>query len=156
MKITGTYGPKRTKQTQAVALMVAALLTVLLFAQLFGYEDFAVTLGALMPFNDSALLNVTAGGIVIAELLALPYLLGMYLSPLMRAVSVVLAVGVSVFWMFTGFTNSHAGNSGLFSTTIDLQGGVLATLVSLVLFVGTVLVIRADTKELSAPLEKKR
>lgn len=155
MKIVGSYGPKRTKKTQAIALAVAGLFIVMLLAQLFSYEDFAITLGGLMPFSNSSLLSITAAMVVLTELLALPYLLGMYLSPLMRIVSGSLGAGISVFWMFTSFTNSHAGNSGLFSTTIELPGGILATAWSLLLFVGMVLIIRADTRVFTAPLEKK-
>ena len=101
MKIIGSHGPKRTKRTQAIALVVAALLTIMLVAQLFSYEDFAVTLSALMPYNDNSLLTITAAAVVIAELLALPYLLGMYISTLMRVMSATLAAAVGVFWMFT-------------------------------------------------------
>jgi len=154
MKIVPSYGPKRTRRTQVIALIVAVLLATILVTQLFGYEDFATTLAALIPFNDKSLLSLSAGVIVIAELLALPYLLRMYLSPLMRAVSGCLAAGVSIFWMFTAFTNSHASNCGLFSTTLELPGGILATAWSLLLFAGIVLVIRADIQTTSAPLRK--
>jgi len=156
MKIISGYGPKRTRQIQIIAWVTAGMLTAMLVAQLFGYEDFAVTLGALMPFNDSPSLALTAATVVIAELLALPYLLGMYLSTLMRRLSGVFLAGISIFWMFTGFTNSHANNSGMFSTTVELPGGIFATLLALLLFVGAVLVIRADTQAVSStPLEKK-
>lgn len=154
MKTIGSYGPKRTVRIQGIAVVVAALISAMLLAQLFSYEDFAAILGGLMPYGDASLLKVTAAAIVIAELLALPYLLGMYLSPLMRLLSAVTAAGVSVFWLFTGFTNAHANNSGLFSTTLEIPGGIFATMLSLVLFAGMVLVIRSDTRIHSAPLEK--
>ncbi len=155
MKIVSSYGPKRTKRTHAAALVTAGILVVLLVSQLFGYEDFASVLGILMPYNDNSLLKVTAAAVVIAELLALPYLLGMYLSPLMRLVSAGFGAGVTVFWLFTCLTNSHATNSGLFSTSFELQGGIIATLLSLILFSCVVLVIRADVGVASTPLEKK-
>lgn len=155
MKIIGSHGPKRTKRTQAIALVVAALLTIMLVAQLFSYEDFAVTLSALMPYNDNSLLTITAAAVVIAELLALPYLLGMYISTLMRVMSATLAAAVGVFWMFTSLTNSHASNSGIFSTTLELPGGILAVVWSLALVISIVLVIKADTKLATTALEKK-
>ena len=155
MKIIRSYGPTRTKKTQAIALIVAGLITIMLVAQLFSYEDFAVTLSALMPYSNNSLLTITAAAIVIAELMALPYLLGMYISTLMRIVSASLAVAVSAFWLFTSLTNAHASNSGFFSTTLEIPGGILPVALSLVLVVGAVLVIKADTKLLTTPLEKK-
>ena len=155
MKIIGTYGPKRTQRTRVAAFIVAAVLILMLLTQLYGYEDFAVTLGAVIPFSDAALLKVSAATIVIVELLSLPYLLGMYLSKLMRVLSGIFAAGMAVFWLFTSFTNSHASNSALFSTTFELPGGVLAAAMSLLLFVGIVIVIKADTESASKPLEKK-
>ena len=155
MKIIGSYGPKRTQRTKAAALIVAGMVIVMLLAQLYGYEDFAITLGAILPFNDNALLNVIAATVVIIELLALPYLLGMYLSKLMRVLCACFAASVSVFWLFASFTNSHASNSGLFSTTFELSGGILATAWSLLLFAGMVIVVKADTESANAPLEKK-
>ena len=155
MKIVPSYGPKRTRRTRMLALILAGFITIMLVTQLFGYEDFASVLGALMPYNDSSLLKLTAAAVVIAELLALPYLLGMYLSQLMRIVSGFFAATVTVFWLFTSLTSSHASNSGLFSTTLEIPGGIFVTLLSLVVFSCVVLVIRADVETVSAPLEKK-
>ena len=155
MKIIGSYGPLRTQRTRVAALIAAAMVTAMLLAQLYGYEDLAVTLGAVLPFNQATTLSVIAAVIVIVELLSLPYLLGMYLSRLMRILCGAFAAGVSVLWLFTCFTNSHASNSGLFSTTLELSGGIIATAWSLLLFAAIVVVIKADTQTDSLPLEKK-
>ncbi len=155
MKTIGSIGPTRKQRTRAVALGVAAMIIIMLLTQLYGYEDFAATLSAVMPFNDAALLSITAAVIVVAELLTLPYLLGMYLSKLMRILSGCFAAGVSVFWLFTSLTNSHANNSALFSTTLELAGGIFAAAWALLLFSGIAIVIKADVESTSAPLEKK-
>ena len=155
MKITGSYGPKRTERTKLVALVVAGMMVAMLLAQLYGYEDFAVTLGGLLPINDAATLSVIAAIIVIVELLSLPYLLGMYVSKLMRIACGFLATSASLFWLFTSLTNAHANNSVLFSTALELPGGIFATAWSLAIFAGIVIVIKADTDSAGTTLEKK-
>src|SRR4051812_47682117 len=118
MKITPTYGPQRNPRTRMVAWTCAGLLIVMLVSQLFSYEDFPSTLDILLPINDQPLIHMTAALIVFAELLALPYLLGMYISRLMRVLSVMFAVCAAAFWLIVSLTNAHAANSGLFSTTL--------------------------------------
>jgi len=118
----------------------------MLTAQLFGYEDLAVILGTLLPFDGRAMDYVVASGLVITELLSLPYLLRMYISRLMRIVSAAAAAIVAGFWLLTSLTGAHALNSGLFSTTLELPGGLLAVFWSLVLSGLIAPVIVADSR----------
>lgn len=154
MKIKSYY-IKRNRPTELAAQVVAGMFVIMLMTQLFGYEDFSTILGVLLPMNDAPTLHVVAAAIVIIELLALPYLLGMYVSKLMYILSGVLAASGAMFWLFTSLTNSHASNSGLFSTTLEVPGGLLAAAWALALFAGMVLIIREDSKLIHPPLEKK-
>lgn len=153
MNIPLSYGAPRNKPTWAYALVATAMLIVMLVAQLFHYEDFASVLAVVVSVNDASLLAILAGCIVLAELLALPYLLGMYVSRLMRVISALLGFGMAGFWLFTSFTNAHAGNIGMFSSTLELPGGLLAAVWSIVLFSLVCKVIFADSRFRHATLE---
>ena len=146
MKIQPSHGVTRNKRTTVYALIGASMLVAMLAAQLFAYEDFAVVLSAIMPESDTRLHTVMASCIVFAELFALPYLLGMYLSKLMRLVSALLGFFIAGFWLFASLTNAHAGNSGLFSATFDVPGGLIAATWSIVLFGLICKVLFADSR----------
>lgn len=146
MTITPTYGAPRNRTTITIAVVTAAMFTLMLVSQLFGYEDLASELSSIMAINDIRLLQVVAGVVVLLELLALPYLLGMYLSQLLRFLSAAAGFGVAGFWLLMSLTNAHIENSGIFASTIELPGGVLAALWSFLLFGLICRVIVADSK----------
>lgn len=155
MSVQANYGAPRTASAKVASLTAAAMLVCMLLAQLFNYEDFAVTLGTVLPFNDIVGTKVLAASIVALELLALPYLLSMYLSALMRVTCALAAAAVALFWLMIAFTNAHASNSAFFSTTIDLPGGIIAALWAVVLSGLIAATIYGDTRDHSNPLEKK-
>jgi hypothetical protein len=109
------------------------MLGLMLLLQLFKFEDFASVLAVVLSYNDQALLTVTAALVVVVELFALPYLIGMAVSPLLRIVSGICAAGTALFWLISALTSSHADNSGLFGAGVAMPGGVLAVLWSLLL-----------------------
>ena len=102
------------------------MVTLMLLAQLYGFEDFSTVLTGVLRFDDRPLISAIAAGVVLLELLALPYLLSMYLSPLMRIVSAVAGAAVGLMWFFIAFTNAHASNVGLFSASPEVSGGIMA------------------------------
>ena len=146
MPIHPSYGVTRNRTTTTIALIGAAMIVLMLVAQLFGYEDFSIVLSDITAINDARSLSIISAAIVIAELLALPYLLAMYMSRLMRVVSALLAFGVSGFWLLSSLTNSHSENSALFSSTADLAGGLLAALWAFTLFACICRVIYSDSR----------
>lgn len=122
------------------------MIVTMLVAQLFHYEDFASTLAVVLPTHNQQLTEITAAAIVLAELLALPYLSGMYLSTLMRFLSASLGATVSLFWLLIALTNAHATNSALLSTTIQLPGGLVAVVWALLLVGFYIVVAAADSR----------
>ncbi len=146
MNIVPTYGSPRSRSTKCFAWVAAIMLVVMSLAQLYSFEDQPTILGALLPFNDQPLAAVVATLVVLAQILALPYLLGMYISRFMRVLCIAACGFVCSLWLLLAFTNAHAENSGLFSTTLDVGGGILAALWSLVLFVCFARVAFADSK----------
>ena len=146
MKVTSSYGPNRTRATQIISIVASLMLVAMLVSQLFGYEDFAVTLSTLSASNDYKFFSVLAAVIVLLELISLPYLLRMYLSPLMRIVSAAAGFFVTGFWIVSTLTNAHAENSGLLSTAITIPGGVVAAIWTFILFGLVCRVIYADSR----------
>lgn len=146
MDISVSDGPMRSRSTKVTALICAAVITVMLVAQLFGYEDFWSALSVIMPITDQHIVEIVAAALVMVELLSLPYLLGMYISRLMRVVSVLAGMGTCGFWLIMTLTNAHASNSALLSTTVDIPGGVLAVLWSTVLMGLFLRVFISDTR----------
>lgn len=146
MNIVPTYGSPRSRSTKGFAWLAATMLIIMSLTQLYGFEDQPTILGVLLPFNDQPLATAVAALIVLAQILALPYLLGMYISRLMRLLCALACGFVSLLWLLLAFTSAHAENSGLFSTTADVGGGILPALWSLVLFACFVRVALADSK----------
>ena len=95
----------RTKTSGQMAYVLAALLTIMLIGQLFTFETFIEWIASLnLPLNDMGV-YLTASIIVITELLALPFLLRMSLSPAFRWVSMVFGwIAVSVWVFFASWT----------------------------------------------------
>lgn len=145
MSVTPARGTVRTKSTWLLSLLCAGMFLVMLMTQLYGYEAFSGILSQLHGGSEKSAM-VLAAVIVTAELLALPYLLSMYISRLFRFFSAALAFFVSGFWLFTAFTNAHASNAGLFSDTFELAGGLLVAVWSMVLFGAVCWVLMADSK----------
>ena len=123
----------RPRRIQYFAWVAAALLMVMVLAQLFKYEDFPTVMSALVSTNNSSNVEIISALIVTGEVLALPYLLAMRLSVLMRIVSGVIAGLVSLFWFFIALTSAHAGNSGLMGDTIVVPGGIGPALITFIL-----------------------
>jgi glucan phosphoethanolaminetransferase (alkaline phosphatase superfamily) len=146
MNIPTNYGPSRNRRTWVAAIGAAGMMTVMLLTQLYGYEDFSTVLSGLLSSNDMRAAVATAGLLVLAQLLSLPYLLGMYLSKLMRIMSASLSFVVACFWLFTMFTNAHAENSGVFSSVVILPGGIIAALWASLLFFLIAYTLLADSR----------
>lgn len=146
MSVQASYGPPRTRRTIAVSLTVSLMVIGMLLTQLYGYEAFAAILSSVVSTNDSRAHHALAAAIVMAELLALPYLLRMYMSRLFRVLSAGMGLFLAGFWLLVALTNAHASNIGLFSDTVSLPGGLLAALWCLLLTGSVVAIIAADSR----------
>lgn len=124
--IEAQYPALRTSRVQIVGIVGAGLLVLMLVAQLYSYENLASILSVVLPYGDQTLITVTAALIVIAELFTLPWLLGMKLSHLFRALSAVIGLAIGSFWLMVALTNAHAINSGLLGEKVVIPGGLLA------------------------------
>lgn len=88
-----------TPQSGQVSLLLAGILTIMVVAQLFTFEDFINTVDDLtLPLGLPSLLVATY--ITVAEVMALPFLLRMDLSPAFRWLSMALGWVAVLFWLF--------------------------------------------------------
>lgn len=74
-------------------------MAILAVAQLFSYEDFPTVLSNYLPFSSMVIPSVLAALIVSFEVLSIPFLLSMRLSPAMRVLSMVSGWAVIVIWL---------------------------------------------------------
>lgn len=124
------------KPTSRVAFYVtqvaAALLTIVALAQLFKFEDFPSVLSVYILPGGSATAKLLAALLVAAEVFAVPALVMMSLSPLMRLFSLVCGVSASAIWLLLGLQLLAQGdtvvNNGLFGATLATYSGWLPVL----------------------------
>jgi len=123
-----TPAPKpRTKESRQIAYAYAIILIVLVLCQLFTFDKFLTLLqGFAFPGGDITA-HLVGSLIVISEVFALPFLLELKLSPLMRVVSMVFGWITPLVWLIMALWLIFAANSvtniGLLGTVVDIVPG---------------------------------
>jgi hypothetical protein len=135
VKSTSAVVPKTTN-VRFISLGLAAIFTTMAVAQLFTFEKFPdVIMQMWLPYGGLAL--ILAAFIVTLEVVALPFLLFMRLSPAMRVVSMVAGWLGVVAWLgislWENISGSITANSGLLGDTISLPVGWWSVLVCVAL-----------------------
>ncbi|MFZ2125291.1 MAG: hypothetical protein WAV01_01555 [Candidatus Saccharimonadales bacterium] len=117
----------KTKEAKNVAYLYAAILVIFVLAQLFTFDDFLRLVTSFDVPGGKAVSYFLASLIVSAEVLALPFLLGMSASPLMRIISMVLGWIVPAIWIFfavwLNVTINAVSNIGFLGTAVNLTPG---------------------------------
>jgi len=136
--VKATLAPKpKTRESQIVAYIYAIILIILVLCQLFTFDDFLLLLGGFGLPGGIMTANMLGSIIVISEVFALPFLLGMWLSPLMRIISMVLGWIVPLVWLklslWICLTSITAPNIGFLGTVIDLIPGWWTVFISIAL-----------------------
>lgn len=126
--VKATSAPKpRTRDAQKVAYFYAFILIVFVLAQLYTFDDFLRLVESFGLPGGIAVAHLLGGIIVACELLALPFLLRMSLSPLMRAISMGLGWLVPLIWIKLSFwlvlTVNAVPNIGFLGTKVSLMPG---------------------------------
>lgn len=125
-KVTSAPKPK-TCESQQIAYAYAVILTVFLLTQLFTFDKFIILLKDFSLPGGAPMAHFLGSVIVTSELLALPFLLGQKLSPLMRIISMILGWFVPFLWLSLSLwlivTAKFIPNFGVFGTVIDLLPG---------------------------------
>lgn len=124
----------RTKDSQKIAYLYAALLIIFALCQLYSFDEFLNLLESFWLPGGAPLAHLLGGIIVVSEIFALPYLLRMRLSPIMRIISMILGWVTALIWLILAFwlnlTINAVSNTGFLGTTVRLEPGWWAVLFS--------------------------
>lgn len=132
VKATPATVPK-SKNAATISTFLAVILVVMAVTQLLTYDKFVTLLGSYMLPFDLIGTGILAAVIIFMELLALPFLLRLHLSPAMRVVSMVAGWLVIGIWFVLEIWFNHpfilrigmvpATNAGLLGSTVPLTLG---------------------------------
>mgnify|MGYP001791589010 CR=1 FL=1 len=126
--VKATLAPQTERQSiRWISTYVAVFFVALATTQLFAYENFPGIIASFgLPLNDVGV-KLVAALIVISEIFAIPFLLRMKLSPLMRIISLKSGWIVLLFWLVIGIWQNTVDfkipNTGLFGSEIILPCG---------------------------------
>ena len=138
MSIFGTPTPApvpKTKDVTRISFFYAAIIVVMVVAQLFTFDSFlSLLLSFDLPGGDRTAITIGAL-LVAAEVFALPFLLKMTISPAFRWFSLLCAGLVADIWIFLSLwvvlTDSLAENIGFLGTVVGMMPGWWSILISL-------------------------
>ena len=117
----------RTSAMRLISAALASVFVVLAVAQLYSFEELPDVIASLWLPGDVRLDQLTAALLVTLEVLAIPFLLFMRLSPAMRIVSMVAGWIVIAGWvaiaLWLNLTINATTNSGVLGATIPMAPG---------------------------------
>lgn len=125
----------RTKESRQMSLLLAVIFVIFALTQLFTLDEFIELIPALgLPVGE-VLTYALAPVLIASEIFALPFLLGMALSPAFRWVSMGcswLAAGIWVFISFwVAMTYPAVETVGFLGALVNLQPGWWTVFISL-------------------------
>ncbi|MCX6728490.1 MAG: hypothetical protein NTV39_01850 [Candidatus Saccharibacteria bacterium] len=127
----------KTKDSQKIAYTYAAVLVVMVVAQLFTFDKFIPLLVDFDLPGGVPVAHLFSALFVSAGVLALPFLLGFRLSPLMRIFSMLMGWMIPLTWLYVTlwlvFSTNSVTNVGFLGTTVKLTPGWWAVFVSIAL-----------------------
>jgi len=125
---------------RVLGMAVAGWVTIMAVSQLFKYEDFPGVIDKLWEAGGSGAAHVLAAVIVVCEVFALPFLLNMKVSPIVRVVSLVCGWFTVGVWLAIALwqvaASSTVINQGYFGATIPIANDWLALVLALLLATG--------------------
>lgn len=134
--VTDSARPK-SKNIIPLALLYGGILVVMAVAQLFTFNDFRDLIDSFWLPGGAPTAYFLSGMIVVAEVFALPFLLRMRVSILMRYLSMALGWVVPLFWiaisLWLQVTLNAVSNVGFVGTVARLMPGWWAVLLSVAL-----------------------
>lgn len=117
----------KNQSIQIASLALAGILIVMVVSQLFAFEDFVPLIYHFGLFGGQPEAKILASFLVTAEVFALPFLLRMYVNPLMRVVSMVLGWFVAGLWFYMTIVATGGGkmlnDSGFLGTAVTVPVG---------------------------------
>ncbi|HEV7952039.1 MAG TPA: hypothetical protein VGO98_01560 [Candidatus Saccharimonadales bacterium] len=136
----------KTNLVRYASIGLAAVFVILAVAQLYSFEAFPDVINSLGLYGGRPMANLYAALLVTGEVLAIPFLLGMRLSPAMRVVSMVSGWLVIAAWLkiavYIEVTTNAISNTGILGATIPVTPGWWIVIVFILLGVVTAYVSR--------------
>ena len=127
----------KTTNSRYVALLYAGLLIVMALGQLFGFEDFIPLIGEFGLPGGYGTATLVACLLVVSQVFAVPFLVGMQLSPLMRIVSMVAGWAAAGLWLvltiWVTAMGTGAHSIGFLGEKVPLPPGAWAVFVAVAL-----------------------
>ena len=125
---TATPAPQPTSETyKKVAWAYAAVLVLMAVGQLFSFEKFIPLVHDYWLPGGNGTATLVASLIVTTEVFALPFLLSMPVSPLMRSVSLVCGLLAAALWVLLGLVavvgDGAMVNSGMLGVKVAVPAG---------------------------------
>ncbi len=125
----------KTRESVTIAYGYAFILIVLVLCQLFTFDKFLTLLESFWLPGGAPIAHLVGGVIVTSEVFALPFLLRLDLSPLMRVISMVLGWFVPLMWLKLALwlllTTNTVSNFGLLGTLVVLTPGLWMVFISI-------------------------
>lgn len=123
--------PARSQLSSRMAIALAGIMTLMVVAQLFSFDEFVTVADSFSVFGLSGMTFAVL--VIVVELFSLPFLLGMALSRAFRWVSMLCVAVAMGLWLSVSITtiNSSAESVGFFGGVGTLTPGWWAVFVSL-------------------------
>ena len=136
--VQATVAPRpKTKNIRTASLALVAIVVVMAVAQLFTFEKFPAVISDMWLPGGGVFSPLYAALIVSFEVLAVPFLLSMRLSPAMRVFSMAAGWITVVAWfvvaLWENMTQDVISNSGLLGASVHLPVGWWSVLFSIAL-----------------------
>lgn len=123
---TQAAAPK-TKNVRYVSVALAGVFVLLAVAQLYSFEEYPDVIASIGLPGGRPMADITAALLVAGEVIAIPFLLSMRLSPAMRIVSMVAGWMAIAAWLklsiFINLTTNAITNSGVLGATVPVTPG---------------------------------
>lgn len=127
----------RNQKAKIAAWVYAGILVVMAVGQLYSFEKFIPLIEGYSLPGGAGTATLVACLLVTFAVFALPFLLRMPLSPLMRWVSLVSSIAVALLWALLGIiailSSNSMANSGLLGVKVEVPFGAIQLLWSVAL-----------------------
>jgi hypothetical protein len=123
---------ERSIHERTIALSLGAIILIMVTTQLVRFDTF---IPILDEFFTSPMALAVGSCMVLLEVFAVPFLLGMALSPLARIMSLACVWLVAIGWTIWGFWSFSAKETGHLGSFVTLPPGLWAPLFGAVLMV---------------------
>jgi hypothetical protein len=127
LRVIAAYAKRQESLTIFLGLGLAVLYVFFAVGQLISFEKLSGILTILWPIDLADVVKLGSALLVVAEVFAIPYLLGMQLSTAMRMLSAFFAHAIGLYIVYVGILTGDSSNAlintGLGGSYVIIPGG---------------------------------